>query len=60
LLAREGKREAAAKAMDLEVLKYLELNRFRTYLGAEFYSVMVTAGRRLGGWSAPCKKATDE
>jgi tetratricopeptide (TPR) repeat protein len=44
LLAREGKRADAAKAMDTEVLKYLELNPLDTLMAAEFHAMM---GNRL-------------
>jgi DNA-binding winged helix-turn-helix (wHTH) protein/Tfp pilus assembly protein PilF len=40
LLALEGKRDEAARAMDIEVLKYIELNPLFTLTGAEFHAVM--------------------
>jgi Tfp pilus assembly protein PilF len=40
LLALEGKRGEAAGAMDIEVLKYLDLNPLFTLIGAEFHAVM--------------------
>jgi tetratricopeptide (TPR) repeat protein len=40
LLAHEGKRADAAKAMDTEVLKYLELNPLDTLIAAEFHAIM--------------------
>ena len=40
LLASQGNRAEAMRAMDQEVLKYLDLNPFFTLTGAEFYAVM--------------------
>ena len=47
LLALEGKREQAIRAMDPEVIEYLEVNPLFTLTGAEFYAVMEDRSQAL-------------